>query len=244
LPIKKELYDKIIENQTLFYDTTDNLRVVVFLLEKTNDYKYIVQASTKFETGNETIKRLKLTLIVLNPIILFLSLIAGILFIKNALKPVAKIVKNVQDIEAKDLSKRIDRINSDDEIDNLIITFNNMLSRLESGFKNIKRFSQNVSHELITPLTIIRGEIEVGLRKKRKHNEYEKILNQALIETKTLQKSIDNLLFLYSFDKNEIKKSFKEFYLDELVTEIFLEKQKLSKTRSIILSLININQSQ
>ena len=116
-------------------------------------------------------------MIVWVPILLIISIIIGYFIIKNTLIPVKKIIDEVKDIEANQLKKRLTSHTSNDEIEELVITFNFMLDKLDDSFSKIKRFSNDVSHELKTPLTVVRGEIELGLRKDRTNNEYKNILN-------------------------------------------------------------------
>jgi two-component system heavy metal sensor histidine kinase CusS len=75
-----------------------------------------------------------------------------------------------------------------------------MLERLEKAFSGVKEFNTNASHELRTPLTIMRGEIEIALRKERSNEEYQTILSTQLEEIKTLQKLMEDLLFLAEYD--------------------------------------------
>jgi two-component system heavy metal sensor histidine kinase CusS len=109
-------------------------------------------------------------------------------------------LKEIQAITPKDLSKRIQQRPFNDEINHLAIAFNEMLERLEKAFSGVKEFNTNASHELRTPLTIMRGEIEIALRKKRSNEEYQTILSTQLEEIKTLQKLMEDLLFLAEYD--------------------------------------------
>lgn len=68
------------------------------------------------------------------------------------------------------------------EIDDLIDTFNTLLQELQLAYTQVKQFGQNASHELKTPLTIIQGELEVGLRKNRSLEEYQIIMKKFLMK--------------------------------------------------------------
>merc|ERR1711916_272553 len=99
--------------------------------------------------------------------------------------------------------------------------------------EKIKRFSNDVSHELKTPLTVIRGELELGLRKDRTSDEYIGILKDSLDETKQLQELIDNLLFLSTSNKEQMQKKFEQVDLDEVIFDVILETQYLAKKKQI-----------
>jgi heavy metal sensor kinase len=156
---------------------------------------------------------------------------------------VKKIIEAAKKITAEDLSHRIESIGSKDEIGELAETFNDMISRIERSFKQIKQFSSDTSHELKTPLAAIRGEIEVALRKERGREEYKKILKSALEEIDKLQKIIDNLLLLAQMDSQNIKLSFKEIQLDEILLEAFEEIETLAKKKKLSLILKKIDQT-
>ncbi len=108
-----------------------------------------------------------------------------------------------------------------------------MLDKLDDSFSKIKRFSNDVSHELKTPLTIIRGEIELGLRKDRTNEEYKNILKSTLEETKSLQELINSLLFLSKSNNKEIEHQFTDVELDDIITEVIAQNKKLIETKNI-----------
>ena len=172
-------------------------------------------------------------LIIWIPILLIISSSVGYFIIRKALSPVKTIIDEVKEIEASKLEKRITVIDSNDVIDELIITFNFMLDKLDESFSKIKRFSNDVSHELKTPLTVIRGEIELGLRKDRTNDEYKNILYSTLEETKQLQELVDGLLFLSKANNDEIKDKFETVELDEIVTDVITNNKKLIEEKNI-----------
>jgi signal transduction histidine kinase len=108
-----------------------------------------------------------------------------------------------------------------------------MLDKLDESFSKIKRFSNDVSHELKTPLTIIRGEIELGLRKDRENSEYQDILKSTLEETKALQEMIDSLLFLSKTNDSEIKSKFQIVELDEIIADVISSSKTIIKQKNI-----------
>ena len=124
------------------------------------------------------------------------------------------------------------------EIDELIETFNTLIDNLQISYKKVKDFGQNASHELKTPLTIIRGEIEVGLRKGRSNEEYKEILHSTLLELDHLQEIIEKILFLGANADSDISKSFEEVYLDEILEEAIKERIALAKTKNITINLL------
>ncbi len=119
------------------------------------------------------------------------------------------------------------------EIDDLIETFNTLLAELQHAYAQVKQFGQNASHELKTPLTIIKGEVEVGLRKERTTHEYKQILEKVAKEVGVLHEIIEKILFLSSNTKSDLKKHFHEVYLDEVLLEAIDEKRSFAEQKSI-----------
>jgi len=115
----------------------------------------------------------------------------------------------------------------------LIVTFNSMFARLEESFIKIKRFSHDVSHELKTPLTVILGEIELGLRKDRTKEEYIEILNILQEEVKGQQELIDSLLFLSNSNELQSKELFENIDIDELIIDTITLNKHLASSKNI-----------
>jgi len=152
---------------------------------------------------HEAIEHFLKTLWLLTPFIVILSSFGGYFLVSRYFKPLKEMLHNIQTMSAKELSKRIEIRPRNDEITQLAIAFNGMLERLESSFASIKTFNTQASHELRTPLTIMRGEIEVALRKERTNEAYKTILVTQLEEIKTLQSLMENLLFLSEYTTME-----------------------------------------
>ena len=108
-------------------------------------------------------------------IVLILAGIGGFLLARRALKPVDQITRIAQDIEYRDLSRRIN-ISSEDELGRLASTLNRMFERLEVSFTRYRQFVADVSHELRTPLAVIEAETTLALNKKRTADEYQESL--------------------------------------------------------------------
>ncbi|MGM0520023.1 MAG: histidine kinase dimerization/phospho-acceptor domain-containing protein [Campylobacterota bacterium] len=202
-----------VKNDTVSFKELDNY-VVGNILFDIYDNKYIVQVATDYKILNSTLENLFYILIFTIPIVLIFSIIGGYFLIYKSFKPIENILSSLKTINASDLSKRVKKLNSNDEVDLLITEINNLLQRLESSFKKINQFSSDASHELKTPLTIIRGEIEIALRKDREEKEYKDSLNICLDEVIRIQKTIDDLLFLAKNDIN-IKETFQVNFLTE-----------------------------
>jgi len=143
------------------------------------------------------------------------------------------VVQTAKKITAEDLSLRIEVNNQKNEIGQLITTFNEMISRLERSVLQIKQFSSDASHDLKTPLTVIRGEVDIALRKNRPPAEYIKTLTSVREEAKKLERIIDNLLFLSRIDSRDYQRSFEKVHLDEILLEVFEKTTPLANKKQL-----------
>jgi heavy metal sensor kinase len=171
------------------------------------------------------------------PFVLALTTIWGYIFMRKAFAPIHNIVTLATNITAEDLSLRIEGIDSDDEIGELADTLNAMIARLDASFQQIRQFSGDVAHELKTPLTALKGELEVALRKDRSPEEYRDILNSLQEDTENLQHIIEDLLFLARMDAQSIPLSFQQFSLDEVVLEIYESALGAARKKGVSLAL-------
>ena len=160
----------------------------------------LLQLATLNHAAGVAIEHFLFTLLILNPFILVLSSIGGYFIMHRYFAPLKTLLSSIHQITAHDLSLRIQTHKSDDEINQLSCAFNAMLERLETTFETMKEFNTQASHELRTPLTIMRGEIEIALRKERSNGEYKIILAEGLQQIIRLQELVEALLFMAEYD--------------------------------------------
>ena len=166
---------------------------VIFLPVSRDEF---LQFGISLSEWSNDLRGLGLLMLAAGGLILGLAFVGGSVMIKKALGPVQGIVRAARKITADDLSLRLPSRRQKDEIGELVDTFNGMIARLDQSVGKIRQFSGDVSHELRTPLTIIRGEIEVLLRKERTLEDYRETVQSILEETGRLEKIIGDLLFL------------------------------------------------
>jgi signal transduction histidine kinase len=196
---------------------------------------YILEVATSVRVLNKTLENLLYILLFIIPLVLIFATIGGYFLIFKTFAPIETMLGNLKKINATDLSKRLRVTNNHDEIDLLAKEINSLLSRLESSFEKITQFSSDASHELKTPLTVIRGELEIALRKERSSLEYKETLINCLDEVLQIQETIDNLLFLAK-SKDHLENIEDEIYIDEITLEAGKELESFAKMRNIHLS--------
>ncbi len=231
--------EEIRENE-VYYQTLHKYRNAIEFVKIDKETIIAIQTAILISAKDESLQRTILILFIVNLIIFLASIFSAYFLISRALLPVHNIVVSVNEIEAYDYIKRISTKNIPNEIKELVDTFNELLSRHKESFTKISQFSSDASHELKTPLTVMRVEAEVGLRKERSKTEYKKILEDILSEIAKIQQLIDGLLFLAKTDKLEIKSTFKEVYIDEIVTECVDGLKLYAQKKSIILEISHL----
>jgi two-component system, OmpR family, sensor histidine kinase ArlS len=141
-------------------------------------------------------------------VIIIIAASSGFLFLRRMLKQIDFITKNVKEINDKKLHIRLN-LKGKDPISNMAKTFDNMLDQIEHSFKNQKQFIQNASHELNTPLTIIKTKIDVLKQKKSiSSNDYEETIELIDNEVMRLSKITEQFLMLSALEENGFKAEF------------------------------------
>lgn len=202
---------------------------------KIKEKEYLLEAVTTEKNLNKILDELYYILIIIVPFILILATIGNFFLIYKSFKPIQDLLSNLKNIQINSLSQRLKRNYNKDEIDQLNKEINSLLSRLEVSFEKISQFSSNASHELKTPLTIIRGEIEIALRKDRTNNEYKETLINCQNEALSIQRTIEHLLFLAKSD-DYLENNFEEVYLDEITADSINELQSYANIKKVHLN--------
>lgn len=195
----------------------DKLAAGFFYPDNQGDFVVIISATDAI--GQTFLENLIWILVVgffLSLVIIFFT---GRFFAIQALKPIPKIVNQVNSITASSLYIRLESGKEQDELSELTDTFNDLLKRLEENFNMQKRFVSNASHELRTPLTSMIGEIEVSLLKERTSEEYQETLNSIHHEALTMQELTTGLLELAQAESERLNMMFREVHVDEVITE-------------------------
>ncbi len=155
------------------------------------------------------------------PFILVVSLVIGYLLVGRTLKPVDLIVDEVEAIsDGRSLHRRLAEPTSYDELARLTVTLNAMLSRLEKSFSTLRRFTADASHELKTPLTVLRTGIERSLTHPTTSPDVMETLEETLLEVNRMAELVDSLLTLARADEGRAPLHLDDLDLRETLAEL------------------------
>ena len=187
-----------------FQDT--DIRSVYYPLERLGELheRHVLQVAAPLTARNEMLVRVGGFLAGLVFLVLAASAVGSWWLAGSAVRPVRAIIDQAEAVEAGSLQKRIDAFADAEEYRRLVEVLNSMLQRLEDAFEAQRRFTADASHELRSPLTVMRGELEVALRRDRSPGEYRKVLVSTLEEVARLSRTTEELLTLARSDAGVI----------------------------------------
>jgi signal transduction histidine kinase len=188
-------------------------------------YLVIVSAENYYNSHHFSYLR-KVLLLAIAIVIVFALLLSNFIS-KSVFKPINEITHSVNEISTENLHLRLASKNNNDELGDLVNTFNNMLDRIETSFETQKNFISNASHELRTPLTAIIGEADVTLSKPRTTQQYEETIRVILQEAEKLDKKTQALLFLAQTGYTDKVQKFERLRIDQLLWDVKDTIQKL-----------------
>jgi heavy metal sensor kinase len=175
--------------------TVKGLRVAIVPLSSDQERGFATVAEP-LSVIDDGLRRLRRDFYAGVPLILLLASAGGYFLARKSLSPIASMNLQTQHITAQRLSSRLDVDNPRDELGRLATTINDLLTRLETSFKEQQRFIADASHELRTPLAVLRGETEVALNKPRTVPEYQESLSLIKDEAERLSRIVEDLFML------------------------------------------------
>ena len=161
---------------------------------------YLVQTTAEMDDYYAALQHVALLLIISIPLLLACAAAGGYWISSRALAPVDQIAQTARTISAQNLSRRLVVPNTRDELQRLSETLNGMLERLESAFRRITQFTADASHELRTPVAVMRTRTELSLRKARSADEYRETIRQVHDDLEQTSDLIEQLMYLARTD--------------------------------------------
>jgi signal transduction histidine kinase len=179
-------------------------------------------------TGALGAQRLLTAMLLIAPWVVAASTVIGYSLVGRALKSVDTIVDEVEAItDGRSLHKRLAQPTTEDELARLTVTLNAMMGRLERSFRMLRRFTADASHELKTPLTVLRTGVERALTHPAAPEEVLEILEELLVEVSWMSELVDSLLTLARADEGRAPLHLDKVDLRDILSEV-------SETASIL----------
>nr|WP_315172841.1 ATP-binding protein [uncultured Flavobacterium sp.] len=219
--LQLKLYKYQLDNQ--FIDTYLNKKPIRQIQVPLFDEKKIVGhlfVAMSLDDATMILTNLRNTLYIAFPLILIVLFLIARLIAGRSIKPVTMITETSRRITKDNLKDRIVLPQNKDELYVLSKTINDLLDRIENAVEREKQFTSDASHELRTPLTVLKGTLEVLIRKSRTQAEYEDKIKYSITEVNRLNNLVDQLLLLARFENQKQSLKIEKVYLNALILDI------------------------
>jgi heavy metal sensor kinase len=197
---------------------------------------YTIQVAAPTQELTEGLTAFKWALLLLTPVVLAAATVGGVWMSRRALRPVDQITATARSIGERNLGDRLPVPNTNDELRRLSETLNQMLERIERAFLRVTQFTADASHELRTPIALIRTTSELALRKERSEPEYREALDEVHAESVRTTYLIEDLLTLARADAGKARVERTSIDLADVVVEVSEQAQKLAGEKDISLA--------
>jgi len=237
---------KDIRNILIIYNKNDSYNKRYFTIKSNNiDYRlyatsiqlndgnlYKLIVITSLDKWKESLRQLFTSISIFLPISILISALIGYIITRKALDPVKRITDTAASIRYNKLNKRVPLNNSQDELNLLAQTFNDMIDRLERAFKSQQRFIADASHDIRTPITIVLLELELLLQNNL-NEDIKLTIEKCINELQNLNKLTQDLLILTRYDSKMLIPKPHIFRYDELILECIDSINSLAKNKNI-----------
>lgn len=184
----------------------------------------------------EILQLLKNVLLVIFPVIILMLFFIARFFAGRSIRPVNSIIETSSQITQDNLQMRIPLPSNKDELYILSQNINHLLDRIEHAIEREKQFTSDASHELRTPLAVIKGTMEVLIRKPRNQHEYEEKISFCISEVDRLNHMVDQLLLLARFENQKQNIKNESVYLNAIVLDVLARFSDKIKNKKINIS--------
>jgi len=214
-----------------YYYNHENDRIVVITVGEDADGKANLQSLLRI---------LLLSFLVGNIIIL----VTGYIFSGRLLRPIKQINKDIAEISAQNLTRRLQQGEAQDEWQQLTLTINQLLNRLQDSFDLQRRFISNASHELSTPLTSISSQLEVALQRERSPKEYHQVMESTYQDVQQMIKLTQTLLEFAKASGNTGGLEINLVRIDEVILDLPAEICKIDQNYTVLLQFNDLPEDE
>lgn len=233
IPLSGETLESVRANKVIFTNESiitekkrANYRIASYYIDKPGNFDYVVQVASPMLLLEKERRGLLAFFLLSIPATLIIAGIGGYYFSSQATAPIDEIIKKAKAITVRKLNERLPVPRVDDEIRRLATTLNELLDRIQAAFVSQEAFVSDASHQLKTPLAILRGEIDIMKREKRTPEEMREFLESASQEVGYLSRMVEELLILARVEAGGAGLQLSPTRLDELAIEVVSRMQK------------------
>lgn len=216
LPLKHDYTHRFLS----FHNGKESYRAVNLKISNEAGTEMILQVATPSNVIEERERNHLIITGLMVPLLILTSSFISFLIAGNALSPIKSLTDTANNIAAQNLSHRVPVVQTGDEVEELAKTLNGLLERLEKSFKAQEHFVANASHQLNTPLAIIKGELDVLESKPRTPEEHMKYFRSLREELERLIELVKNMLLVSRVEAGQEKFVFSPLRLDDLLLTI------------------------
>jgi two-component system sensor histidine kinase ArlS len=199
--------------------------------------KFDIYILKNISQENKIFDRLRVLILFFTVLGILITVFISIKISKVILKPINNVMQTGKLISTDDLSKRIEVINSGDELEELTKILNQMLDRIQKSFESQSKFVSDASHELRTPLAIIKGYAEI-IKKRRLSNEevFDESIDAIINETENMKNLVQKLLMLAKGEEERLNITLVKTPMQKFIKEIAFDSKLLSVDHDIVLA--------
>lgn len=210
LPLDRDHLAAAAEGTLVWTRTTWNgmpIRALYYPLERFGmaHERHVLEVAAPLTARNEMLTRVGLFLLALTAVMSGATFVGASWLADRAMRPVNEVIDQAEAIGAGSLDRRIHAYAEVVEYRRLVDVLNTMMGRIQGAFEAQRRFTADASHELRSPLTVMRGELELALRRERPSDEYRRVLESTLEEVVRLSRISEDLLVLARSDSGALR---------------------------------------
>ena len=209
-----------------------------------SDRGYYILSGARNTEGENNLGQLRLIMVGLFVVMLVMVALTGWIFSGRALRPIHKVIANINSLSAERLDQRLPGGEDPDEVGALVKIFNILLGRIQAGVFLQKTFITNVSHELKNPITKVVSQVEVTLLSERDKVVYEQVLRSVLEDVKEMSLLTQSLLDLSTLSHDPKSFSFLPVRIDEVLWEVREKIQVLPQQYRVDFAIVRIPEDE
>jgi two-component system OmpR family sensor kinase len=214
----------------------DHLRILNMPVLGLKQQQFVMRIAGSLDDADDDCRRLRLYMLLLLPFIILAHAGNAWVMASNSLKPLEQVAAAARQITPFDLSKRLPVSGRQDELDELTVSLNAVIARMQSSFQRMTEFLRTLSHEIRQPLTVLRSETEQALRRSGSDTNYHDTLSKQLEHVELLARTVSDLMELAQSESEQIKLQREKEDLSELVQAAIDGMRPQASERSIQLS--------